>query len=314
MELGRLEQIDVRAVWENEAKHFTPWLLANADRLAEVLGIDLELERAEHPVGGFALDLIGRDLTNDAILIVENQIAGTDHTHLGQIVTYSAGTDASTIVWISTSFREEHRQALDWLNAQTRENVRFFGIELQVVQIGNSVPAPLFNVVVEPNDWQKQVRSATQAGNVGARGLLYQAFWAKYMERLREEHPDWSSARDPGTQNWMSFSSPIRGTRLNPSFADRRRLRNEIYIDTGNREHNERIFRLLRNQKEAFEAAYGRALEWEDLPNVRACRIADYRDDADVTYEDRHDEFIDWMIDAGVRVRRALAVANIPPE
>ena len=148
LELGKLEHVDPRTVWPHEAHDFTPWLLANADRLAEALGIDLELEAAEHAVGGYALDLVGRDITNDAVLIVENQLAVTDHSHLGQVLTYAAGTAASTIVWIATAFREEHRQALDWLNENTGDNAHFFGIELQVVTIGDSAPAPLFNVVV----------------------------------------------------------------------------------------------------------------------------------------------------------------------
>lgn len=105
MELGRLESVDVRTVWQREASYFTPWLLEHADHLAETLGVDLELEQAEHPVGGSSLDLLGRDLSNDAVLIVENQLEGTDHSHLGQILTYAAGTDASSIVWIATSFR-----------------------------------------------------------------------------------------------------------------------------------------------------------------------------------------------------------------
>src|SRR5437667_8314691 len=122
VELGRLERVDPRLVWGHEADAFTPWLLENADRLAEALGIDLELEAAEHKVGGYSLDLVGRDITNDAVLIVENQLEMTDHSHLGQVLTYAAGTGASTIVWIATAFREEHRQALDWLNENTGED------------------------------------------------------------------------------------------------------------------------------------------------------------------------------------------------
>ena len=124
MELGRLEELDVRTAWGHEAHDFTPWLLEHGDHLAETLGIDVELERSEHPVGGFSLDLIGMDLTNDAVLIVENQLEATDHGHLGQIMTYAAGTDASTVVWIATVFRDEHRQALDWINEQTSHRER----------------------------------------------------------------------------------------------------------------------------------------------------------------------------------------------
>lgn len=312
MELGRLQAVGIRDVWEHEARDFAPWLLDHADHLAETLGIDLELERSEHPVGGFTLDLVGRDLTNDAVLIVENQLEGTDHNHLGQILTYAAGTDASTIVWIATSFREEHRQAIDWLNEQTNENVRFFGIELQVVRIGTSPPAPLFNLAAQPNDWQKQVRSATRSGRVGTKTALYQGFWTKYLDRLRDEHPDWSRARTPSSQNWMGFPSPIKGTRIRPSFAQGGRLRHEIYIDTGDRARNEDIFECLLRQRDLLEAEYGRPLQWEALPNASASRVADYRDDADVAFEDLHDEFITWFLDAGVRLRSALAAIETP--
>jgi len=80
IELGRLETVDPRIVWQHEAHSFTPWLLENGDRLAEALGIDLELDASEHSVGGYKLDLVGRDITNDAVLIVENQLAITDHS------------------------------------------------------------------------------------------------------------------------------------------------------------------------------------------------------------------------------------------
>ena len=321
MELGRLERVEVREVWENEARDFTPWLLDHDDRLAEALGIDLEIEQSEHPVGNFSLDLIGRDLTNDTVLIVENQLSGTDHNHLGQILTYAAGTDASSIVWIADSFREEHRQAIDWLNENTQENVRFFGIELQVVRIDESRPAPLFKLVAQPNDWQQQVRSATRSEKTGTKPGLYRNFWTRYLERLSDEHPDWSRARTPSTANWMDFPSPVkvprfnqslRGTGINSSFAQGGRLRHEFYIDTGDKTENERIFEHIEQQQELFENEYGRPLDWELLPEIRACRIAEYRENADVTFEDRYDEFIDWFFDAGVRLRRALSAIEPP--
>jgi hypothetical protein len=312
MELGRIEAVHIREVWESEPRDFTPWLLDHADYLAEALGIDLELEQSEHPVGDFSLDLIGSDLSNDAVLIVENQLDGTDHTHLGQILTYAAGTDASTIVWIASSFRQEHRQAIDWLNEQTRENLRFFGIEIGVVQIGDSQKAPLFTLVAEPNDWQKQVRSAAASSRVGTKGALYQAFWEEYLASIRSKHPDWSHARTASNHNWMGFPGPIGGTRLNPSFASGKRLRHEIYIDTGDRARNKQIFARFYEQRDVFEEAYGRSVEWEELPDARASRIADYRDDGDVAYEDKHHEYVEWFLDAGERLRRALATIELP--
>lgn len=133
--LGRLRRVPPREVWPHEARDFTPWLLENVDVLSDLLGMELVLDVAEHPVGGFSLDLLGRDETTGRVVIVENQLDVSDHTHLGQILTYAAGTNPATIVWITTGFRPEHRAALDWLNERTDEETRFFGVEIEVVQI-----------------------------------------------------------------------------------------------------------------------------------------------------------------------------------
>jgi len=303
--LSRLVAVDPRSIWAHEAHQFTPWLAAQADRLSEALGIDLELSASEHPVGGYSLDLIGRDLTLDAPLIVENQLADSDHSHLGQLLTYAGGTDASTIVWIATKIRDEHRQALTWLNEQTGQNVRFFGIEIEVMRIDESLPAPRFNVVVQPNDWQKQARVAASAAKLRGKAPLYQAFWAKFLDRIHQEHPDWTRARAPSTNSWMNMRSPVRGTALVPSFAANARLRSEIYIDTGDGSENEQIFDKLAAQKAEFEAAYGGPLSWEPLKGKQACRIADYTN-GDVVNQDEHSAYLDWFIDSGMRLRQAL--------
>jgi hypothetical protein len=312
VDLGKLEHVDPRSVWTHEALDFTPWLLANADRLSEALGIDLELEAAEHSVGGYSLDLVGRDITNDAVLIVENQLATTDHSHLGQVLTYAAGTGASTIVWIATAFREEHRQALDWLNESTGGEAHFFGIELQVVRIGDSVGAPLFNVVVQPNDWQKQVRAATQTGAVTGKGALYVQFWGRFIERVRAEHPDWTRARAVGPYNWFEMKGPIKGCLISSSFAQGERLRHELYIDTGDGDRNADLFGHLRDRQEQIEGVYGQPLVWEELPTKRACRVADYKDGCSVADAERYEEFIDWFLDAGTRLRAALGAVTLP--
>jgi len=307
--LSRLAYVDPREVWAHEAHELTPWLLDNADVLSETLGIDLELTASEHPVGGFSLDLVGRDLTNDAVLIVENQLAGTDHDHLGKLLTYTAGTAASTIVWTATSFRDEHRQALDWLNENTGEDVRFFGIVMQVVEIHGSPRAPLLKLVVEPNDWQKHVRAATHSGRLEGKGAHYVDFWRKFLESVKSRYPGWTRATKPNSANWFTMTSPIAGAAFSSSFAQGGRLRHELYIDSGDGEQNLEIFSSLLAQQAALENAYGRPLEFDELVGKRACRVADYTD-GDVTLTDRHDEFISWFIDAGERLRRAVAAVD----
>jgi hypothetical protein len=306
LELGKLEAVDPRLVWPHEAHDFTPWLLDNAERLSEALGIDLEFEAAEHAVGGFKLDIVGRDITNDAVLIVENQLATTDHSHLGQVLTYAAGTSASTIVWIATAFREEHRQVLDWLNENTGEETHFFGVELQVVRIGNSISAPLLNVVVQPNEWQKQVRAATQKSAVSGKRALYLQFWTHFLERIQLEHADWTKARKPVQDNWFDMPAPLKGCRLTCSFAQSDRLRQELYIDTGDGEKNASLFNELLSRRDQIEAAFGGELAWEALPGKRASRVAAYKDGCSVLDTERFDEYVDWFFDAGFRLRAAL--------
>ena len=166
--LGRLEPVSPREVWPSEAYDFTPWLLANAQTLSQAVGMDLNLEAAEHPIGGFSLDLIGVDTATGDSVIVENQLETSDHSHLGQILTYAGGTDPVNVLWLATSFREEHRAALEWLNERTDERTRFFAVRVQVVRIWTSLPAPLFTLVVQPNDWGKRVRA-----NAGTHGLRW---------------------------------------------------------------------------------------------------------------------------------------------
>jgi Domain of unknown function (DUF4268) len=307
--LGRLEQVDPRSVWRHEAQNFTPWLLDNADRLAEALGLELELTHAEHPVGGYSLDLIGRDMATGTVVIVENQLADSDHSHLGQLLTYAAGTSAATIIWLTTRFRDEHRQVLTWLNEHTDEETHFFGVELEVVRIGESDPAPLFKVVAEPNDWQKAVKRSASDSTSG-RGALYAEFWDRYLSRVRAEHADWPNPR-PSTQSWLWMAAPIRSCGLSCSFAAAGRIRHELYIDALTPELSTARFEALLGQQQTLEAAYGRPLTWEPLPAKRACRIADYRDGA-ITRQDEHDAYMDFFLDASQRMRNALAAVKLP--
>jgi len=155
--LGRMKKVDVREVWKDEAGGFTPWLVKedNLALLADTVGIELELEATEKDVGPFRADILCKDTVDGHWVLIENQLEKTDHTHLGQLLTYAAGLKAVTIVWIAKHFTEEHRAALDWLNEITDDRFNFFGLEIELWKIGESPTAPKFNMACKPNEWTK---------------------------------------------------------------------------------------------------------------------------------------------------------------
>jgi len=307
--LGRLTPVAPRDVWRHEAQHFTPWLLRNVDVLNDLLGMELVLERAEHPVGDFSLDLIGRDEATGDVVIVENQLEASDHTHLGQILTYAAGTDPATVIWVAARFRPEHRAALDWLNSRTDEKTRFFGIELAVVRIGASEPAPSFRLVAQPNDWEKTVR--TIVGPTG-KPLLYSGFWSHVIERINREHPSWSRALRPSTASWLTLPTGVTDA-LYTVYFTRRGLSSELYFEASDGDLNTARFEALSAVRDEFEDAYGAALEWQPMAGRKAARIAEYLPGADVAREKDWQNYLDWLVDRQHRLRQAVEMVGGVP-
>lgn len=174
---GVLQRVSASSAsgWTHEAHDFTPWLAQNLDRLSEALGLALELREREHAVGRYSLDLLLTDAT-ERVVIVENQFGQTDHDHLGKLLTYCAGTSAAIVIWIAETITEEHAAALEWLNKMTIEGTGFFGIELELLRIDASRPAPHFRVIVQPNDWAKRVRRQTRES--------VEWDWEAYVDRL----------------------------------------------------------------------------------------------------------------------------------
>ena len=168
--LGRLSQVDVREVWPSEANSFTPWLAQeeNLRLLAETINMSLILEAREKPVGMFRADIIARNVHTGHLVLIENQLERTDHGHLGQLITYAAGLKAVSIVWVSSLFTDEHRAAFDWLNEVTDAGIAFYGLEMELWQIGDSAIAPKFNLVSKPNMFSKRV-SERMSESVGMR-------------------------------------------------------------------------------------------------------------------------------------------------
>lgn len=303
--LGRLTAMPAREVWPHEAHDFTPWLLQNVDVLSDLLGMDLVLDVAEHPVGDFSLDLKGCDEASGQTVIVENQLETSDHGHLGQIITYAAGTNPQTIVWVAKRFRPEHRAAIDWLNERTDERTRVFGVEINVVRIGDSAPAPNFDLIAQPNDWEKQVRTLTGAtSTVSERSKTQRDFWERTLQRIRTEHPNWTRART-SSGPWVNISLGVAEVVMEMHWY-REGLVAQIYFTSQDEEVNSRRYEALLAKRADFEEALGETPKWDPMLGKKASRVLLNSGFTDIADRQQWDKAIDWLIDAQVRLREAF--------
>lgn len=274
--LGRIEKVDLRSIWTSEDKHFTPWLAQeeNLEILGETLGIELELEAQEKDVGPFRADILCKNTAEkDSWVVIENQIEKTDHKHLGQLLTYAAGLGASTIVWISAQFTEEHRAAIDWLNKLTDKSVRFFGLEIELWKIGDSPAAPRFNIICQPNDWESNVRHAAEAlsdEEATPSQNLRIRYWTAFREYLIEQRSKLRSQK-PSRDHWYSFGI---GTGKAHTAALIITRENKIAVELIiNSDDAKTVFSELLQHKDAVENMIGVQLDWREMPEKKASRI-----------------------------------------
>ena len=155
---GGPEHLDVRSMWQHEALDFTPWLAKNLHLLGDELGMQLELVQVEQPVGPLFLDILARETATDVLVAIENQLEWTDIGHLGQLLTYATGCNARVAIWVAPGFRYEYALALHRLNQWTTDDIRFYGIKVEIVRkTGVSCPEPRFRKVVYPGGWNKDL-------------------------------------------------------------------------------------------------------------------------------------------------------------
>lgn len=261
IDLGVLRPYDLRQIWKYEDRHFTVWLYDNMERLGTALGMSLEARRREQAVGPFSLDILAHDTSRDRPVIIENQLEQTDHDHLGKLITYAAGLEASAIIWVSPMFREQHRAALDWLNNHTDDHIEFFGVAVEAVQIDDSKPAVNFKVIASPNSWQKSFVGQRNDATLDERSAYFYQFNEALMNALREGR----AFRQPPapTPRYETFIQRTHGgVRYGTAFS-RNALRAGIWIDLPDAEVNRRIFEMLQATRSEIEGALGAPLQWD---------------------------------------------------
>jgi hypothetical protein len=289
--LGKFSKVNLREIWKHEALDFTQWLTQdeNLELLAQELGIELMSARTEVKVGQFAVDILAID-DNENKVVIENQLEQTNHDHLGKIITYAAGLQAETIIWIVSKAREEHQLAVSWLNENTNEKLNCFLIEIEAWQIDDSAPAPRFNILAKPNNWVKTVRSGTD--KISETKLQQQDFWDKvkeYGEMNAKVVKSWQKSRP---QHWYNISIGTSKAHLSLTLNS---VKNQIGLEL-HIPDNKDLFQKLFIKQEIIESQLGYKLDWQELPDKKASRViiskvADFRD------ESQQDNIIKWAVE-----------------
>ena len=304
-ELGRIEEVDLRQIWPGEAADFTPWLAEHLDLLGEALHLDdLSLVEAEGQVGTFAVDVVAE--TEAGIVVIENQLEGTDHTHLGQLLTYAAGRDARTLIWITPKFRDEHRAALDWLNHWTPEEIEVYGVEVRAIRIGDSMPAPEFRPVAFPNTWSRQSGSRARNSSQRSTDERFRTFWQALLEEGRER--GLTNRKNARASMHISLPPPVgdRHVHYGVSFLSGNRVRVELDIRTPDPKRNSEIHEQLKSRREGVEEKIGFKLDWEK-PTRGSSEAIQVIDEGSIDDSPEELERIrKWMLDTVEKLRQVI--------
>ncbi len=291
---GRLEPVAIREGWPREDSDFTPWLASgdNLEVLGTELGISLELVEIESSVGPFRADILAKQSGTENAVIIENQFGITDHSHLGQLLTYAAGlggvSSSKTIVWIAEKFTEPHRAALDWLNQATESGIGFFAVELQLWRIGNSPFAPRFNVVSRPNHFQKELTQ--QVATYSDTDRLYQRFWQAFIDFCGDGTTlDMPSAP---SRFWLPTFIGRTGFGVNLTASKQRcKLECQLYLSG---QEAKQVFQRLEMEKERIREVLGPHVIFDEMLGRKACKIYEAHA-GDISDEENWPELHSWL-------------------
>ena len=307
---GKLEIVPLTDAWESEPQDFTPWLAKNLDLLGDALQIDLAHVQTEASVGKFRLDILARDGSGEYVAI-ENQLYQTDHGHLGQLLTYAAGHNVRTLIWIASNFRDEHKDALTWISHWTQEDIAVYGVEVRVLRIGKSDYVPEFIPVVYPDDSRPNMQMVPDSSNL-------KEFYQKIVDRLRKVD-GFADALDPKAgflqKVLLSKKSPLT---YNMDAANNPR----VIITMDDKTLKNRVFNILRRntgEMRKIEKELGIAedeqtkIVWGNIGGQQNIRVRIDKADNNLT-----PEVADWMYCYLIKFKkvfddRIADIVNNPP-
>ena len=308
IKLGKIENVELREVWEHEAYDFTKWLAddENISLLAEKLPFDFENVEAEEAAGKYSVDIVADVADGEGRIIIENQLEKTNHKHLGQLITYASALEAKHVLWIVKDFNDEHKQAIDWLNKNISEGINFFLIQVEAIKIDDSRPAPRFNVICEPNDWGRIIKNSASGNKISDTKLLQGEYWEQLIEYAKQNPRSLNFGRKARPQHWynLAFGTARAGIALTLN-TQKKQLGCEIYIPK-----DKELYDIFFDKRDEIETDIGEKLEWNRHDNKPQCRIK-IAIDGDLTNKNDWQKFNEWFLDISDKFAKAFG-SRIP--
>lgn len=303
MSIGKLKEVDIRELWKHEQYDFSEWLSKkeNIENLNEILGLTLVDISKETYVGSYRCDLFAKDETTGIKVIIENQLEVSNHDHLGKIITYASGLDAKVVVWIVKEAREEHRSAIEWLNNNTNSNVNFFLIEIHAYKIGESDPAPMFQVVEQPNDFIKNNKSTNRDESMNKSQSQRIEFWNQFNNVVIERGKPFN-IRKATTDHWYNVAIGTSEAHIDITLVNKDSLIGVGLYITDNKE----LFDKLYNRKDDIEQELGFKLDWRRLDNSKVSRIVYHIKGLNFDDHSNYNELMNKTIDLAVLMRNVF--------
>ena len=291
MQLGNLKKVDLRKVWKKEAFDFTNWLAEeeNLSLLGDEIGIDIKLLQTEATTGRYNVDILAEEENTGRKITIENQLETTNHEHLGKVITYASGFDAEIAIWIVKDVRDEHKQAIDWLNDHTDEKINFFTIKMELWQINNSEYAPKFQVVAKPNEWAKALKKSSGQSGLTDTKIMQLDFWNKFKEYSEKEGTK-LRLRKPRPQHWYDITIGSSDAHISLTMNTQENFVGcEIYIPS-----EKELYHELYKNKKTIETELNKELHWMELPFKKASRIK-ISYEADLDNAENWKEYFSWL-------------------
>ncbi len=296
---GGTEYVDIRSEWPHEALDFTPWLAENLDLLSKAIGLNLELVQEEAAVGPFSCDILAKEVGSGISAAIENQLEWTDHSHLTQLLTYAAGLDARIAIWVAPEFRYEHAATLHWLNEWTPNDLRFYGVRVELVKAGESSYEPKLQCVVFPGGWDKEI-TQPQGASTSPLNQKFQEFFQPLIRPLLQKRFSEKAIQYYGPSGRFFPSGLSQSTGYSVSFEGKGDAWVTFHIRTEGRELTERIFEELKSDQKLIEASItppDQEWHWYRHDAYDFCTVNVRRDGSIYDPLEKLEEIRAWMVD-----------------